>query len=134
VARGSLPVGASARSIGGVSVDQPVPSSAGAPLRGEPLAVCRVHAVVPDAGPAGSTGIDSGPSPDRSQWAGWAWRVPCSETSSATAASTRLCTPTGRAPRWPGRRAMGAPIPPGLFGENLRVAGLDVDAAVVRER
>ncbi len=29
---------------------------------------------------------------------------------------------------------MGAPIPPGLFGENLRVAGLDVDAAVVRER
>lgn len=110
------------------------PSPEAPPAVGTVRAVCRVHAVLPDAGRVGSTGIDKRPvlgavvvgdlgiegdvqldvehhgGPDKAVYA---------YGESATDAWAEV---------------LGTALEPGVFGENLRVAGLDVDAALIGER
>ena len=62
----------------------------------------------------------------------------CAATSrcrgGTTAGPTRRCTPTRRSRRPGGPTQLDREVVPGLFGENLRTEGVDVDGAVVGER
>ncbi len=96
--------------------------------------MCRVHALLPDAGTVGVTAIDKRPVPgpvlvrpyglfadvqaDRKDHGGLDKAVYAYAQESADAWSAEL----------------GRTVVPGLFGENLRTAGVDVDGAVVGER
>ncbi|GAA3698859.1 hypothetical protein GCM10022377_09830 [Zhihengliuella alba] len=101
---------------------------------GEVLAVCRVHQLVPDAGPVGVSAIDKRPvhgavkvgrlglyadvQADRAHHGGEEQAVYAYAEEDAAAWAEEL----------------GREIPPGLFGENLRLRGLAVSDAVVGER
>lgn len=98
------------------------------------LAVCRVHVLHPDAGTVGVTAIDKRPvdvrvkvrpfglyadvQADRANHGGPDQAVYAYAQEDADFWSTEL----------------GREVTPGLFGENLRVSGLDVNRAVIGER
>ena len=98
------------------------------------LAVCRVHQLLPDAGTVGTTAIDKRPvqgpvgvrplglyadvQADRKDHGGRDKAVYAYSEESARAWAAEL----------------GYEVTPGLFGENLRTAGLDVDGALIGER
>ena len=54
--------------------------------------------------------------------------------ASTTAARTRRSTPTPRTTPTTGPAELGRDLPPGIFGENLRVAGISATNAVIGER
>ena len=101
---------------------------------GAVVAVCRVHQLKPDASPVGVTAIDKRPvqgqvavhdlglsgdvQADRSDHGGRDQAVYAYSQESADVWAERL----------------GRDVVPGLFGENLRTAGVDVDGAVIGER
>lgn len=100
----------------------------------ELLAVCRVHVLLPDAGTVGVTAIDKRPvegrvkvrpyglyadlQADRANHGGLDQAVYAYAQEDADFWSAEL----------------GRDVTPGLFGENLRVRGLDVNHAVIGER
>lgn len=122
-------------SIGGVPETTTAPAPAEAPTApGSLLAVCRVHALRPDPGTVGVTAIDKRPvagpvlvrphglfadvQADRKDHGGLDKAVYAYAQESADTWSAQL----------------GREVVPGLFGENLRTSGVDVDGAVIGER
>ena len=104
------------------------------PTSGTVLAVCRVHAVLPDAGRVGSTAIDKRAvtGPVAVGPLGVAGDVQRDTSDHGGVDKAVYAYGQDAADRWV--EQLGAALEPGLFGENLRVAGLDIDAAVVGER
>ena len=109
-------------------------STTGVPTSGTVVAVCRVHAVLPDAGTVGSTAID------KRSVAGPVAVGPLGvdgddqRDTSDHGGLDKAVYAYGEAAADHWAERLGTAIGPGLFGENLRVAGLDVDAALVGER
>lgn len=104
------------------------------PTTGTVLAVCRVHAVLPDAGRVGSTAIDKRPV---------LGAVPVGELGiegdvqrdvDNHGGPDRAVYAYGESAADTWAEALGTALEPGVFGENLRVADLDVDAALIGER
>lgn len=105
----------------------PVPST------GVVEAVCVTHAVKPDAGRVGRTGIDKRPvgsveiGPH-----GVGGDTVCDEQDHGGRDKAVYAYATADAEWW--AEQLGRPVPPGWFGENLRLSGLDVSGAVIGEQ
>ncbi len=102
--------------------------------RGEVLAICRTHAVRPDPTSVGSTGIDKRPAPGpvRVGPLGAEGDVVRDVPDHGGPDKALYAYGQDAAAVW-GER-LGTPVPLGGFGENLRLAGIDVDGAVIGER
>lgn len=102
--------------------------------RGEVLAVCRTHEVRADAGAVGSTGIDKRPAagPVRVGALGLEGDVIRDTEHHGGLDKAVYAYGQDGADAW-GQR-LGVPVALGGFGENLRLAGIDVDGAVIGER
>lgn len=105
-----------------------------APTTGSIVAVCRVHAVLPDAGRVGSTAIDKRPVPGAVAVGplGIAGDAQRDVEHHGGPDKAVYAYGEGAADAWV--EALGTALEPGVLGENLRVAGLDVDAALIGER
>lgn len=101
---------------------------------GELVAVCTVHAVRPDPGRVGRTGIDKRPQagPVAVTLPGLGGDVVCDEVHHGGRDQAVYAYAREDAERWADE--LGTEVPPGWFGENLAVRGLDVSDAVVGER
>ncbi|WP_309081169.1 MOSC domain-containing protein [Zhihengliuella sp.] len=101
---------------------------------GEVLAVCRVHQLVPDAGPVGITAIDKRPveGPVKVGRLGLYADVQADRAHHGGEEQAVYAYAEEDAAEWAAE--LGCEIPPGLFGENLRVRGLAVSDAVIGER
>ncbi len=110
------------------------PRNPPAASRGEVLAVCRTHAVRPDANSPGSTGIDkrSCPGPVQVGALGVEGDVIRDVPDHGGVDKALYAYGQDAAAAW-GER-LGTPVPLGGFGENLRLTGIDVDGAVIGER
>lgn len=110
------------------------PQSPPAAPRGEVLAICRTHAVRPDPASVGSTGIDKRPAPGPVQVGPLGAEDDVIRDLPDHGGVDKALYAYGQdaAAVW-GER-LGAPVPLGGFGENLRLAGIDVDGAVIGER
>lgn len=104
------------------------------PTSGSVVAVCRVHAVLPDAGRIGSTAIDKRPVAGPVAVGPLGVDGDDQRDTGDHGGVDKAVYAYGQdaADLW--AEQLGAAVEPGLFGENLRVAGLDVDAAVLGER
>lgn len=100
----------------------------------ELLALCRVDRLLPDAGIIGVTAIDKRPvdRPLRVRPLGLYGDVQANRKHHG-GATKALYAYADEDARWWGE-TLGRDIPPGLFGENLRTAGLDVSGAEIGER
>lgn len=98
------------------------------------LAVCVVHALRPDSGPVGVTAIDKRPvdGPVKVGPLGLYADVQADRKHHGGEAQAVYAYGQDDADHW--AAALGRDLPPGWFGENLRVAGLDPNAARVGER
>ncbi|MFF1635829.1 MOSC domain-containing protein [Leifsonia sp. NPDC058248] len=101
---------------------------------GELLAVCRVDKLIPDAGNVGVTAIDKQPSavPLRVRPYGVHGDVQADRRHHGGLTKAVYAYAEEDAGFW--AESLGRSIPPGLFGENLRTAGLDVNGAEIGER
>jgi MOSC domain-containing protein YiiM len=101
---------------------------------GELLAVCRVDRLLPDAGTVGVTAIDKRAvgEPLRVRPLGLYGDVQADRKHHGGATKALYAYADEDARVW--ADALGRDIPPGLFGENLRTAGLDVSGAEIGER
>lgn len=98
------------------------------------LAVCRVAQLRPDDGNVGVTAIDKQPVESRLKVRGLGLYGDVQADRKHHGGSTKaLYAYADEAAAW-WAAELGRPIPPGLFGENLRTAGLDVDGAEIGER
>lgn len=97
-------------------------------------AVCVVHQLLPDAGTDGVTAIDKRPTdePIRVGRYGLRGDVQVSRKHHGGRTKAVYAYSEDDAAFWV--RELGRGIPPGLFGENLRVDGLDVSGAMIGER
>ncbi len=100
----------------------------------EVLAVCRVHALLPDAGTVGTTAIDKRPvhGPVRVRAHGLYADVIADRKDHGGLDKAVYAYSQESAEVWAAE--LRREVVPGLFGENLRTAGLDVDGAVIGER
>lgn len=100
----------------------------------EILAVCRVEQLVPDSGPVGVTAIDKRPVGKRLRVRplGLYGDVQADRKHHGGASKALYAYADEDAEFWAGE--LGREIPAGLFGENLRTAGLDVNGAEIGER
>jgi MOSC domain-containing protein YiiM len=100
----------------------------------ELLAVCRVDRLLPDAGTVGVTAIDKRPvdEPLRVRPLGLYGDVQADRKHHGGATKALYAYADEDARAW--ADALNREIPPGLFGENLRTAGLDVSGAEIGER
>jgi len=98
------------------------------------LAVCRVHQLLPDAGVFGVTAIDKRPVEGavRVRPFGVRGDVQADRADHGGRDKALYAYAQEAADRWAAE--LGREVPPGLFGENLRTAGVDVDGAEVGER
>lgn len=98
------------------------------------LAVCVVHALRPDSGPVGVTAIDKRPvdGPVKVGPLGLYADVQADRKHHGGEAQAVYAYGQDDADHW--AAALGRDLPAGWFGENLRVAGLDPNAARVGER
>ncbi|QNE36041.1 MOSC domain-containing protein [Leifsonia shinshuensis] len=98
------------------------------------LAVCRVAQLRPDAGNVGVTAIDKQPVESRLKvrTLGLYGDVQADRKHHGGSTKALYAYADEAADYWAAE--LGRPIPPGLFGENLRTAGLDVDGAEIGER
>ncbi len=100
----------------------------------ELLALCRVDRLLPDAGTIGVTAIDKRPvdQPLRVRPLGLYGDVQADRKHHGGPTKALYAYADEDARVW--ADALGRDIPPGLFGENLRTAGLDVSGAEIGER
>jgi len=112
----------------------PVTALASSAPTGEVLAVCRVHALLPDAGPVGVTAIDKRPvdGPVKVRRLGLYADLQADRANHGGEEQAVYAYGQDDTDWWVGQ--LEREIPPGLFGENLRVRGIPVSAAVVGER
>ncbi|WP_069388004.1 MOSC domain-containing protein [Cellulosimicrobium cellulans] len=112
----------------------PVTVLASSAPTGEVLAVCRVHALLPDDGPVGVTAIDKRPveGPVRVRRLGLHADLQADRANHGGEDQAVYAYGQDDAEWW--SEQLGYPVVPGLFGENLRVRGIPVTAAVVGER
>jgi MOSC domain-containing protein YiiM len=98
------------------------------------LAVCAVHQLLPDAGTAGVTGIDKRPIEGAVLIGPYGVRgdVQVNRRHHGGFDKALYAYAQEDADFW--ARELDREIAPGAFGENLRVEGLDVNAALVGER
>lgn len=98
------------------------------------LAVCVVHALRPDDGPVGVTAIDKRPvaGPVRVGQLGLRADVQADRRFHGGEAQAVYAYGQDDADHW--ATALGRDLPPGWFGENLRVEGLDPSVARLGER
>ena len=98
------------------------------------LAVCRVHALHSDDGIVGVTAIDKRPvdGPVMVRRIGLHGDVQADRERHGGFDMALYAYADEAAAGW--AEELGRDIPPGLFGENLRTAGIDVDGAVIGER
>ena len=103
-------------------------------LRGTVEAVCVVHQLVSDPGQVGVTAIDKRPveGPVRVRALGLHGDVQADRKHHGGRDKAVYAYSQDDAEWWATR--LSQPVPPGRFGENLRVSGLDVDAARAGER
>ncbi|GAA3673963.1 MOSC domain-containing protein [Arthrobacter ginkgonis] len=108
----------------------PVPGTA----TGELVAVCRVHALRPDSGPVGVTAIDKRPAEGAVKVGplGVYADVQADRAHHGGEEQAVYAYAEEDAARWAAE--LGRDIPPGLFGENLRIRGINVSDAIVGER
>ncbi|CAM5448375.1 MOSC domain-containing protein YiiM OS=Leifsonia shinshuensis OX=150026 GN=HNR13_000143 PE=4 SV=1 [Leifsonia shinshuensis] len=98
------------------------------------LAVCRVAQLRPDAGNVGVTAIDKQAVEPRLKVRGLGLYGDVQADRKHHGGSTKaLYAYAEEAAQW-WAAELGRPVPPGLFGENLRTCGLDVDGAEIGER
>lgn len=100
----------------------------------ELLAVCRVHVLLPDAGTVGVTAIDKRPVEGRVKVRpfGLYADVQADRVNHGGLDQAVYAYAQEDADVWSAE--LGREVTPGLFGENLRVRGLDVNRAVIGER
>jgi len=100
----------------------------------EILAVCRVTQLLPDSGSTGVTAIDKRPVAERLRVRPLGVRgdVQADRAHHGGASKALYAYADEDAAFWAAE--LGRPIPAGLFGENLRTAGLDVNGAEIGER
>lgn len=98
------------------------------------LAVCRVEQLLSDAGPVGVTAIDKRPVAGRVKVRplGLHADVQADRKNHGGATKALYAYADEDAEYWSAE--LDRPIPAGLFGENLRTAGLDVNGAEIGER
>ncbi|WP_426626024.1 MOSC domain-containing protein [Leifsonia sp. McL0607] len=98
------------------------------------LAVCRVAQLRPDDGNVGVTAIDKQPVEPRLKvrTLGLYGDVQADRKNHGGVGKALYAYADEAAHYW--QEQLGRPIPPGLFGENLRTVGLDVDGAEIGER
>ena len=98
------------------------------------LAVCVVHALRPDSGPVGVTAIDKRAvdGPVRVGRYGLRADVQADRKHHGGEAQAVYAYGQDDAAHW--ARELGRELPPGWFGENLRVEGLDPNAARIGDR
>ncbi len=98
------------------------------------LAVCRVHQLLGDEGRLGVTAIDKRPvdGPVRVHRLGLRGDIQADRLDHGGEDQALYAYSQADADYWAAE--LGRDIPPGFFGENLRVAGLDATNAVVGER
>lgn len=97
------------------------------------LAVCRVHQLVTDTGTIGISGIDKRPvdGPVRVGPYGLRADVQADRKHHGGLDKAVYAYAQEDADLWAER--LGAPVPPGTFGENLRTVGIDVNDARIGE-
>lgn len=97
------------------------------------LAVCRVHQLVPDTGSIGISGIDKRPvdGPVRVGPYGLRADVQADRKHHGGLDKALYAYAQEDADHW--ARQLGADVPPGAFGENLRTVGIDVNDARIGE-
>ncbi len=102
--------------------------------QGEILAVCRVHALLPDPGKVGVTAIDKRPveEPVAVRRLGLYADVQADRANHGGEDQAVYAYGQADADYWAAE--LGRPIEPGLFGENLRISGIEVSRAVIGER
>ncbi|GMA23558.1 MOSC domain-containing protein [Luteimicrobium album] len=107
----------------------PVPSASGTVL-----AVCRVHALLPDDGAVGVTAIDKRPveGPVHVRRLGLFADLQADRAHHGGEEQAVYAYSQEDADWWAAE--LGHAVPPGLFGENLRTRGLEASRAVVGER
>ncbi|MFJ3402636.1 MOSC domain-containing protein [Promicromonospora sp. NPDC090134] len=100
----------------------------------ELLAVCRVYVLHPDPGTVGVTAIDKRPVEGRVKVRpyGLYADVQADRANHGGLDQAVYAYAQEDADHWSAE--LGREVTPGLFGENLRVSGLDVNAAVIGER
>ncbi|MDN3482683.1 MOSC domain-containing protein [Arthrobacter sp. APC 3897] len=98
------------------------------------LAVCRVHELLPTTDSTGVTAIDKRPAagPVKVHGLGLTGDIQASRKHHGGESKAVYAYSQDDADYWAGE--LGRDIPPGLFGENLRLAGLPVSEAVIGER
>jgi len=98
------------------------------------LAVCRVHQLLDDAGSVGVTAIDKRPveGPVKVRKLGLHGDVQADRAHHGGEDQALYAYSEADADYWSAE--LGRDIPPGYFGENLRVAGIDPTSAVIGER
>lgn len=100
----------------------------------ELLAVCRVYVLHPDPGPVGVTAIDKRPVEGRVKVRpyGLYADVQADRANHGGLDQAVYAYAQEDADHWSAE--LGREVTPGLFGENLRISGLDVNGAVIGER
>ncbi len=103
------------------------------PTAGRVQAVCVTHAVKADPGTVGRTGIDKRPRElVEVEVDGVAGDTVCDETHHGGRDKAVYAYSDHDAAWWAGQ--LGAPVPYGWFGENLRLSGVEVSGALIGER
>lgn len=98
------------------------------------LAVCRVHELLPTKDSTGVTAIDKRPAdgPVKVHGLGLSGDIQASRKHHGGESKAVYAYSQDDADYWAAE--LGREIPPGLFGENLRIAGIPVSEAVIGER
>ncbi|WP_457974054.1 MOSC domain-containing protein [Arthrobacter sp. D1-17] len=98
------------------------------------LAVCRVHQLLPDAGSVGVTAIDKRPveGPVKVHKLGLRGDIQASRIHHGGEDQALYAYSQREADYWTGE--LQRELPPGTFGENLRVSGIETTGAVIGER
>lgn len=101
---------------------------------GSVLAVCRVHQLLGDAGSVGVTAIDKRPAdgPVKVHKLGLRGDIQANRAHHGGEDQAVYAYSQADADYW--AAALGRELPPGFFGENLRVAGIEATHAVIGER
>ncbi|MFP5310868.1 MAG: MOSC domain-containing protein [Actinomycetes bacterium] len=101
---------------------------------GSVLAVCRVHQLIGDQGSVGVTAIDKRPAdgPVKVHKLGLRGDIQANRAHHGGLDQAVYAYSQADADFWAG--SLGRELPPGIFGENLRVSGIEATHAVIGER